>query len=608
MADIVLCIPRAADAAPSSPSLPSLPYMVLFAALPYVLVFAAPLAALLGAPAAVHFSLAALVYALLLIRAFIARKRPLVAGNASKDAPRGRPSPRPKPRGHSVEIIQRAIAYFSHQTRNPLHSVRAAFIVLRHAVRATADTNAALRAALADAELGIQQLTLLVSDMVDFEGLSRGEVRLQPQATNLGAFAAQACRLFSGYIKPSVDFVMSAGLAQHVVVLDRRRLMQIVAAGLSNAGKFTQEGRVAMHLMLLRDARATASGATLLFVDITNTGSGLKRTPEEVEALFVPFRNREEESLTSRSACDSEVAAEEAEEETDAETRAEQIRSSTRRSFFGNFAAHKERSTHFGALLESVLHLLVPTMVEAPRGSETPALVTPRGLGLYLARMMAVAMDGWLHLWDDVHGVTHFSLFVSASPTIGPRIPQSLSGLDDDVGLAFRAAEAAEATAPPSQVGADETKSEEAVLASAPTPVVWQALRVAVVDDDEFNIRFCRMHLAKLGVQEDHIHSFASGQEAIDFFATPKPPVDVCLLDREMEGKSGLDVMRESRPPFPVVAMTGSVDRKSVEEYRAVNMRGALSKPFSDRSLKAAILYAMDPTKPFFLVGLHYEG
>jgi CheY-like chemotaxis protein len=48
--------------------------------------------------------------------------------------------------------------------------------------------------------------------------------------------------------------------------------------------------------------------------------------------------------------------------------------------------------------------------------------------------------------------------------------------------------------------------------------------------------------------------------------------VDIMLLDIRMPGKSGLDVMQEApRPlPFPVVAMTGNVDKESLEEYKCV--------------------------------------
>jgi CheY-like chemotaxis protein len=60
----------------------------------------------------------------------------------------------------------------------------------------------------------------------------------------------------------------------------------------------------------------------------------------------------------------------------------------------------------------------------------------------------------------------------------------------------------------------------------------------------------------------------ASPAEAVEVNTT----VDVMFLDIRMPGKSGLDVIREAPRPllFPVVAMTGNVDRDSVAEYRQV--------------------------------------
>ena len=49
---------------------------------------------------------------------------------------------------------------------------------------------------------------------------------------------------------------------------------------------------------------------------------------------------------------------------------------------------------------------------------------------------------------------------------------------------------------------------------------------------------------------------------------------DVMFLDIFMPGKSGVEVMREvgGRPPFPVVAMTGNVDKDSVDTYKCAGV------------------------------------
>jgi CheY-like chemotaxis protein len=93
--------------------------------------------------------------------------------------------------------------------------------------------------------------------------------------------------------------------------------------------------------------------------------------------------------------------------------------------------------------------------------------------------------------------------------------------------------------------------------------------------------------------------------------------IDVMLLDIRMPGKSGLDVMQEApRPlPFPVVAMTGNVDKESLEEYRwaprlccllscsfeaaknhvrRTGFCGCIGKPFEKKMMKEAVRMALE--------------
>jgi CheY-like chemotaxis protein len=55
------------------------------------------------------------------------------------------------------------------------------------------------------------------------------------------------------------------------------------------------------------------------------------------------------------------------------------------------------------------------------------------------------------------------------------------------------------------------------------------------------------------------------------------------FLDIRMPGKSGIEVMRElgEAPPFPVVAMTGNVDRDSVDEYRCPPILPKYREPYA---------------------------
>ena len=63
------------------------------------------------------------------------------------------------------------------------------------------------------------------------------------------------------------------------------------------------------------------------------------------------------------------------------------------------------------------------------------------------------------------------------------------------------------------------------------------------------------------------------GYEAAAFLASGAP-ADVMLLDIRMPGPSGVEIMRDLQqpPPFPVLAMTGHVDRDAQSEFRYAMM------------------------------------
>ncbi len=81
--------------------------------------------------------------------------------------------------------------------------------------------------------------------------------------------------------------------------------------------------------------------------------------------------------------------------------------------------------------------------------------------------------------------------------------------------------------------------------------------------------------------------------DGIQAIAYIKNPVSyrahVMLLDIMMPGKTGLEVMEECRPPWPVIAMTGNVDEQSQLAYARLAFDAVLPKPFNADQLKTAM-------------------
>ncbi len=106
-----------------------------------------------------------------------------------------------------------------------------------------------------------------------------------------------------------------------------------------------------------------------------------------------------------------------------------------------------------------------------------------------------------------------------------------------------------------------------------------QKTPILVVDDDS---AFCRSLADALEVQDFDVHAAENVNDAIRLFE--KEPRRVVILDMQMDGKSGLEVLlilREINPRAIVILMTGFPGLEDAME-RGVSMAAAacLNKPF----------------------------
>lgn len=107
-----------------------------------------------------------------------------------------------------------------------------------------------------------------------------------------------------------------------------------------------------------------------------------------------------------------------------------------------------------------------------------------------------------------------------------------------------------------------------------------------VIDDEPFIGRIVRLEF------EDRAYevSIAPDGDAGLAFLRAHPDVDLVLLDVNMPGKSGLDVLAEIRDDprlaaVPVIVLTAAGQRTYAERAAALGARGFLTKPFSPKKL-----------------------
>jgi diguanylate cyclase (GGDEF)-like protein len=103
--------------------------------------------------------------------------------------------------------------------------------------------------------------------------------------------------------------------------------------------------------------------------------------------------------------------------------------------------------------------------------------------------------------------------------------------------------------------------------------------RLLVVDDDEMNLEIVRRRLSRLGF--DVVVS-TDGPQALD--RVQQTDVDLVLLDIEMPGKSGLELLRELRESYsqaelPVIIVSGKQESETVVEALGLGANDYVTKP-----------------------------
>lgn len=116
---------------------------------------------------------------------------------------------------------------------------------------------------------------------------------------------------------------------------------------------------------------------------------------------------------------------------------------------------------------------------------------------------------------------------------------------------------------------------------------------VLIVDDDPTQRRLIQGVLEKNGFRSDQA---AGGQEALDFLAEKADKTDIVLLDLNMPGMSGLEVLEALRPleyAIPVIVLTGQAGVETVVTAMRAGATDFVVKPASPERLTVSIQNAL---------------
>lgn len=125
------------------------------------------------------------------------------------------------------------------------------------------------------------------------------------------------------------------------------------------------------------------------------------------------------------------------------------------------------------------------------------------------------------------------------------------------------------------------------------TYVLNEGLRLLVVDDDPIQREFSVVYLAAPGVE---VVTAASGEEAATLLN--ERSFDVALVDYDMPGMSGVDLVKQMRrdaklATMPVILITGREDMASIDAAYNAGATSFMCKPINWRLLSYQIRFVM---------------
>lgn len=119
-----------------------------------------------------------------------------------------------------------------------------------------------------------------------------------------------------------------------------------------------------------------------------------------------------------------------------------------------------------------------------------------------------------------------------------------------------------------------------------------EKLCILVVDDSAVNLASAEQKLR----DEYEVVTINSGERALRYLRGHK--ADLILLDIKMEGKDGIETLRELRTmengrDIPVIMLTSKSDRESILETTRLGIEDYVLKPFDTQDLHTRIRKAL---------------
>jgi len=478
-------------------------------------------------------------------------------------------------RSTALEMAQARAAFLanmSHEIRTPLNGLLGML-----ALALDGPLNTEQRQQLSIAHDSGKVLVELLNDILDLSKFEAGQLELERTPFDLGGLVEDTANLLSQNTAPEVE--LTCLIDPHLpaqVLGDPTRVRQIVSNLLSNALKFTRNGRVDVRVS------PTAQG---IRISVRDTGIGI---PEHARArIFQPFAQAGASTARQYGGTGLGLAL----TRRLCEIMQGQLNLASQEGFGSQFTAELPLPSH------------TPAIEWPPLRGRVVAL-SPANSGL--AELLANLLPAWgldylrLDNEADLSGV-------KADLLISDR-PERLLGLRPTIGTpillvtaygSFMPGEQAIALAPLEQQARPLARAAlhqalrrvlQPHAEPAPPPVnaiqrAQRQARVLLVEDNPVNQLVAKGMLSKLGCE---VVIANHGGEALSYLE--QATVDLVLMDCNMPVMDGYEASRRIRqsgrwPDLPIIALTANALPDERERCRAAGMNDYLAKPFRREEL-----------------------
>lgn len=118
-------------------------------------------------------------------------------------------------------------------------------------------------------------------------------------------------------------------------------------------------------------------------------------------------------------------------------------------------------------------------------------------------------------------------------------------------------------------------------------------LRICLIDDDPDHVLIISRAIRELG-EESTVHAASDGDEAMEWLRSSESLPDLILLDINMPGMSGFDVLEAVKADqrlktVPVVMLTSSDASSDIARAYELGASGYISKPSYFHDLRAVL-------------------